>query len=169
MKSVHLVAVCCLSICSIPVLAQKAMSDQDFVDFAAQTDMVEANLGQLAGTAASGQAVKDYGKMLADDHTGDFTQLTQIAAQASLKMPTAIDDAHVKAVIAPMHKLNGAAFDKKYAADMVAGHTKAIATYKEEAAHAKNAALQTYAQQALPVLERHLSAAKDLQKSAGGK
>lgn len=169
MKSVHLVAACCLSICSIPAIAQKAMSDQQFVDFAAQTDMVEANLGQLAGTAASAQAVKDYGKMLSDDHTGDFTQLTQIASQANLKMPTAIDDAHVKEMIAPMHKLKGAAFDKKYIADMISGHTKAIATYKEEAAHAKNAALQTYAQQALPVLEKHLSGAKDLQKSASAK
>lgn len=107
--------------------------------------------------------------MLSDDHTGDFTQLTQIASQANLKMPTAIDDAHVKEMIAPMHKLKGAAFDKKYIADMISGHTKAIATYKEEAAHAKNAALQTYAQQALPVLEKHLSGAKDLQKSASAK
>ncbi|MGC2546527.1 MAG: hypothetical protein WA426_11825, partial [Silvibacterium sp.] len=56
-----LTAVCCLALCSIPALAQKkaaegrAMSDQQFVDFAAQTDMVEANLGQLAQTVASAQ------------------------------------------------------------------------------------------------------------------
>ena len=168
MKSL-LAAVCCLSMCSIPALAQKAMGDQEFLDFAAQTDMVEANLGQLAQTAGSALAVKDFGKMLSDDHTGDFTQLTQVAAQANLKMPTAIDDAHVKAMIAPMHKLNGAAFDKKYIGDMIAGHTKAIQVYKAEAANSKNSVLQTYAQQVLPVLEKHLSGAKDLQKSGGSK
>ena len=49
-------AVCCVALCSMPALAKEkaaaAMTDQQFVDFAAQTDMVEANLGQLAGTAA---------------------------------------------------------------------------------------------------------------------
>ena len=51
------------------------MSDQQFVDFAAQTDMVEANLGQLAESVASSQPVKDYAQMLVTDHTNDFNQL----------------------------------------------------------------------------------------------
>ena len=65
MKRVIL-TVCCIALGSFTVLAQKkaaeasAMTDQQFVDFAAQTDMVEANLGQLAQTAASSQPVKDY-------------------------------------------------------------------------------------------------------------
>ena len=56
MKRVIL-TVCCIALGSFTVLAQKkaaeasAMSDQQFVDFAAQTDMVEANLGQLAQAA----------------------------------------------------------------------------------------------------------------------
>ena len=32
----------------IPVLAQAGGNDQKFVDFAAQTDMTEAHLGQMA-------------------------------------------------------------------------------------------------------------------------
>ena len=60
------------------------MSDQQFVDFAAQTDMVEANLGQLAQTVASAQPVKDYGQMLVTDHTSDFHQLYDAAHQAGL-------------------------------------------------------------------------------------
>ena len=59
-------AVCCIALCSMPALAKEkaatgpVMSDQQFVDFAAQTDMVEANLGQLAESVASSQPVKDY-------------------------------------------------------------------------------------------------------------
>ena len=74
-------AVCCIALCSIPAMAQSkaargsAMSDQQFVDLAAQTDMVEANLGQLAESAASSQAVKDYAQMLVTDHTNDYHQL----------------------------------------------------------------------------------------------
>ena len=141
------------------------MTDQQFVDFAAQTDMVEANLGQMAGSVASAQPVKDYAQMLVTDHTNDFNQLYTVAQQANLNRPNAIDAEHNKAMIDPFQKLKGAAFDHKYAQEMVAGHTKAIAVYKKEAADAQNPALKSYAEQALPVLEKHLDGAKGLVKA----
>jgi len=167
-------AVCCVALCATPLLGQKktakgaagaAMTDQQFVDFAAQTDMVEANLGQMAQSSGSTQAVKDYGQMLTTDHTKDFNQLYTVAQQANLNRPSAIDAEQNKAMIDPFQKLQGAAFDKKFAHEMVAGHTKAIAVYKKEAADAQNPALKSYAQDALPVLQKHLDAAKDLEKA----
>ena len=140
------------------------MTDQQFVDFAAQTDMVEANLGQMAQSVGDAQAVKDYGQMLATDHTNDFHQLYTVAKGANLNMPDAIDKEHNKAMIDPFQKLKGAAFDHKYAHEMVAGHTKAIEVYKKEAADAQNAALKAYAEQTLPVLQKHLDGAKGLEK-----
>ena len=160
-------AVCCIALGSVTAIAQKkdaAMTDQKFVDFAAQTDMVEANLGQLASSAASSQEVKDYAQTLVTDHTSDFGQLHQAAQQASLNVPDAIDAEHDKAMIAPFQKLKGAAFDHRYVQEMVAGHTKAIAIYKKEADDAQNAAIKTYAQTALPVLQKHLDDAKKLEK-----
>ncbi len=165
--------VCCVALCSISALAQKkgaaGMTDQQFVDFAAQTDMVEANLGQLAQNVASSQSVKDYGQMLVTDHTSDYHQLYSAAQQASLNVPTAIDAEHNKAMIDPMEKLKGEAFDRHFITDMVSGHTKAVAIYKKEAADAENPALKNYAQAALPTLEKHLDDAKTLEKSGGKK
>lgn len=164
-------ALCCITLCSVPALAQTktarrpATSDQKFIDLAAQTDMVEANLGQLAQSAASSQSVKDYAQMLVTDHTKDFDQLYNIAHQANLNRPDAIDAAHNKAMIAPFQKLTGAAFDHRYIHDMVAGHTQAIAVYKKEAADAMNPAVKSYAEQALPVLQKHLADAKTLEKA----
>lgn len=163
--------VCCIALCSVPALTQTksaggpSTKDQKFVDFAAQTDMVEANLGQLADSAASSQQVKDYAQMLVTDHTADFHQLYSIANQANLTMPSAIDTVHNKTMIAPFQKLKGAAFDRKYIHEMVAGHTKAIAMYKKEAADAENADLKSYAAQALPTLQKHLDQAKALEKA----
>jgi len=166
-----LTAACCILVLSLPALAQKktaagkAMTDQQFVDFAGQTDMVEANLGQLAGNVASSQQVKDYASALVTDHTNDYQQLANAAKQANLNVPSAIDDEHNKAMIAPFQKLKGAAFDRKYAQEMVSGHTKAIEIYKKEASDGQNDAIKSYAQTALPVLEKHLSDAKDLEKA----
>jgi putative membrane protein len=138
------------------------MSDQKFVDFAAQTDMVEANLGDLAQDEGNSQAVKDYGQELATDHRADYQQLQSIAQQAGLNVPTAIDAEHNKAMVGPMHALKGAAFDRRFSHDMVAGHTQAIETYKKEAADGQNAALKQYAQNALSTLQKHLDDAKAL-------
>src|SRR5277367_1553834 len=163
-------AVCCFALSSVPGLAQHkasagGMTDQKFVDFAAQTDMVEANLGQLAQSAASSQPVKDYAQTLVTDHTNDFGQLYNIAHQNNLNMPDAIDAEHNKAMIDPFQKLKGAAFDHRYIQEMIAGHTKAIAVYKKEAADAQNPALKSYAEQALLVLQKHLDGAKGLEKA----
>ena len=162
--------VCCLALCSMFALAQEkaakgsAMSDQKFVDFAAQTDMVEANLGQMAQSVSDSQPVKDYAQMLVTDHTNDFNQLYGVAHQANLNMPNAIDAEHNKMMIDPFEKLKGAAFDHKYIHEMIEGHTKAITIYKKEAADAQNPALKSYAEQTLPTLQKHLDGAKALEK-----
>lgn len=164
-------AVCCIALGSIPALAQSkaargaAMTDQQFVDFAAQTDMVEANLGQLSQTLASSQPIKDYAQMLVADHTKDFNQLDDIAHQANLNRPNAIDAEHNKMMIDPFQNLKGAAFDRRYIQEMVTGHTKAIAVYTKESVDAQNPALKSYAEQALPLLQKHLEEAKALTKS----
>jgi len=169
MKSV-VSAACCLVLFSLPAFGQKKaaaptpMTSQQFVDFAAQTDMIEANLGQLAQDVASSQPVKDYGKMLVTDHTADYQKLQSVATQAGLTVPTAIDAEHNKSMIGPMHALKGAAFDHKYIAEMVSGHTKALAIYNDEAKNAQDAAIKTYAQNAIPVLQTHLQDAKALQQ-----
>jgi putative membrane protein len=141
-----------------------AMTDQQFLDFAAQTDMVEANIGQMAQSAGTAQAVKDFGQTLVTDHTKDYAQLGTIAKGANLTMPGSIDKEHNKMMIEPFTKLKGTAFDHKFAQEMVAGHTKAIAVYTKESKDATNPDLKSYAAQALPTLQQHLDTAKSLTK-----
>ena len=156
----------CLAICCLPILAQGtlAKADQQFLDMAAQTDMTEAHLGQMAADQAANSAVKDYAQMLVADHTSDYTQLGTLAPKAGGTIPKGIDVQHEK-MIAPFHKLKAAQFDQRYIHEMVAGHTKAIAAYKAEAANGENADIKAYANQALPTLEKHLQGAKDLMKT----
>jgi putative membrane protein len=161
-----------LSCALLPALASAkadrkgAMSDQQFVDFAAQTDMTEAHLGQLAQEQAATQGIKDSGQTLTTDHTNDYTQLTATAGKANLTVPKGVDAKHDK-MIAPFEKLHGAAFDSHFLHDMVAGHTAAIAVYKRESTDAQSADLKTYATNALPVLQKHLDDAKELEKNHG--
>lgn len=174
MKSI-LSAVCCIALCCSPLLAQhkagkaakskaaaaEPMTDQQFVDFAGQTDMLEANLGQLAASQAASQGVKDYAQMLVTDHTSDYNQLTAAAGKANLNVPKGLDAEHEK-MAASLEKLKGAAFDHQYIHEMIAGHEKAIAVYTKEASDAQSPDIKSYASTALPVLQKHLSGAQDI-------
>jgi putative membrane protein len=157
----------CCAVLNLPVLAQggeaAAMSDQDFVNLAAQTDMTEAHLGQMAADQAESQAVKDYAQMLVTDHTNDYTQLSTAAGKAGLTVPKGIDEKHNK-MIAMFEKLKGGAFDHHYIHEMAVGHEAAIAAYKKEVQEGQNPDIKAYATQALPILEKHLNGAKDLEK-----
>ena len=155
----------CYAVWQLAAMAQAGagMTDQDFINLAAQTDMTEAHLGKLAQEQGASQAVKDLGQMLAMDHTADYSQLGTIAMKAGLTVPKSIDAKHVK-MIAPFEKLKGKMFDRRYAQTMVKGHQEAIAAYKKEASDGQNAEIKAYAQQTLATLEKHLKTAQDAEK-----
>ena len=138
-------------------------ADQKFVDFAAQTDMTEAHVGQMAQDNADAQGVKDYAQMLNSDHTKDYGMLQTAAQKAGCTVPQGLDKMH-DAKIAPLAKMKGPAFDKKFVSTMVTGHEQALTEYKKEANDLQNPDLKNYAQSAIPVLQKHLDGAKDLEK-----
>lgn len=166
-------AVCCLALLAVPAISQKKhahatphatpMTDQQFIDMAAQTDMLEAHLGQMAANQAASQDVKDYAQMLVTDHTNDYQQLGAMAAKDSLTVPQGLDAGHNK-MIDPFNKLNGKAFDQRYIHEMIEGHTKAISVYTKESGDAQNGDVKSYAAATLPTLQKHLDGAKDVGK-----
>ena len=167
MKPLYIAVAAC-SLCALPAFSQGntcSAGDQKFVDFAAQTDMTEAHLGQVAQDKAESQGVKDYAQMLNTDHTKDYGMLQAAAQKAGCTVPQGLDAKH-NTLIAPLEKLKGKTFDTRFIHTMVTGHEQAIAEYKKEANDLQNADLKTYAQTALPVLQKHLDGAKDLAKPA---
>ena len=166
-----LAVVCCLSLCSIAVLAQRRAAreqtfrDQKFVNFVAQTDMVDANLSQLAEAEGASQPVKDCAQMLVSDHTSDYNKISDLAYKAGLRVPRAIDVENNRTTIGPLHSLKGTAFDRRYVREMIAEHAKAIAIYRKEAADAETPALRSYADKTLPELKKLLVEAKEVERA----
>jgi putative membrane protein len=165
--------ICCLALCSLTASAQTPpkdgpKNDQEFINMAAQTDMLEAHLGQMAADQAGNPAVKAYAEMLVADHTADYQQLNALAAKDNLTVPKGLDADHDK-MIAPFRNLKGAAFDAKYTHEMIMGHSQAIAVYTQESTGAQNPDVKSYASATLPALNKHLDAAKDLAKKPAAK
>jgi putative membrane protein len=76
-------------------------------------------------------------------------------------------DAKQNKMIAPYEKLKGAAFDRKYLHDMVAGHEAAISAYNKQSRDGQNPDIKAYATATLPDLQKHEDDAKALMKSSG--
>lgn len=128
-----------------------------------QTNNAEIKFGQAAQDMGSTQAVRDFGKMLVDDHTKANSQAAEIAKAMNVIVPTSIkpDD---MAAYNMATSMKGADFDKDFADAMVKGHQKAVDTFQQEVDSGDPAQVTDFAKQTLPTLKKHLETAKSLQK-----
>jgi len=142
---------------------QKASkADQSFLKEAIEGDMAEVKMGELAQQKGQSQDVKQFGQMLQDDHGKHLQQAQQQAQQMGVTPPTQ-PNAKQKAMYDHMSKLSGAQFDKAFAQGMVKDHKQDIAKYQKEAK--SKGPLAQFAQQTLPVLQKHLQTAQSIQNS----
>lgn len=128
-----------------------------------QTDNAEIRFGGAAETMGSTQAVKDFGKMLVDDHTKHKDKATQIATALNVPVPqgtTADADSEYNMATS----MSGTGFDKDFLTAMVKGHQAAIDKFQMEAASSDPAQVTGFAKDSLPTLKKHLAKAQSLQK-----
>ena len=148
---------------SSSALAQGA--DQKFIKEAIEGNLAEVQMGQLAQQQGATQSVKDFGQMLVTDHSQANTKANDVANSLKVTPPTE-PNAKQKKEYDKMSKLNGAAFDKAFAAHMVADHKKDIAAYKKESS-SKNTTVAAYASETLPMLYRDLQEAQAIAARLG--
>ena len=135
-------------------------NNTDFLTEAAGGGMMEVQLGQLAKTHASSQAVKDFGSMMVRDHSNANTQLKSIATKKNVTLPATLPEKLQKHVDDLTAK-NGAEFDKDYISMMVDDHEKDIKLFEKCAKNDKeDADVKGFAAKTLPTLYKHLDAAK---------
>lgn len=138
--------------------------DALFLVNAAEINLEEIQLGQLAQQKSKAVDVKDYGKMLEDSHRKSLNDLTTLAAKKSIAIPTSLTD---KAQVA-YKKLMDAAdvdFDKLFCDMMVSGHKDAIAKFDKASTESKDSDIKVWATATLPSLHSHLEQAITCQKN----
>ena len=136
-------------------------ADRDFVMQAADGNLAEVALGQLAVDSGSSDEVKKFGQRMIDDHGKSYKELSEIATQQGIttpKEPSAKKQAETK----KFAKLKGNEFDRQFAEHMVADHEKTIKLFKQAAGKARSEEIKAYATKTLPTLEEHLKLARAL-------
>lgn len=141
-------------------------ADRKFAMNTAMSGMTEVQLGRIATQQGASDAVKQFGQRMVDDHTKANNDLMQWAATSGLTLPTTLDAKH-QAMVDKMSRLNGAAFDKAYAKNMVSDHMKAVSMFQKEAASGGDSGLKSFASSTLPTLQEHLTMARGLSTGGG--
>jgi putative membrane protein len=141
--------------------------DAHFAKEAAQGGMAEVKLGQLAQEKGSNDLVKSFAKRMVDDHSKANDKLKEVASRESITLPNDLS-AKDQATYDRLSKLNGAAFDRAYARDMVKDHETDVAAFQKEANGGKTDSLKSFASETLPTLQDHLKQAKEMMKNVGG-
>jgi len=132
---------------------------QDFAQDAATGGMMEVQLGKIAENNSVTQSVKDFGKMMVDDHSKINDQLKDLASKKNVSLPTAVTNDQQKD-IDKLTKETGANFDKDYVSMMVKDHEKDIAAFKKAGEKIKDADFKDFVMKTLPTLQKHLDAIK---------
>ena len=144
--------------------SRKGSKDAMFIREAAAGNLAEIKMGRIGLDKASSPEVKQFAQRLVDDHTKANDQLSTLAQQKQVTLPTE-PMAKEQKKATQLQSLSGAAFDKAWTNDMVMDHKKDVAKYAKESTQAKDTDVRQYASTTLPVLKTHLQMAEQIKKS----
>jgi putative membrane protein len=140
----------------------------DFMVYAADLNLQEIELGELAMGNGYDPEVKKMGKMMAADHHKALDELKKMAAERTVSLPESVSDEHKKDCD-KLSKKTKKDFDKDYCDMMVDGHEDAIKRFEKEAEEGKDEGVRQWAFQMLPSLRTHLDHALECQKKCDNK
>ena len=147
-----------------PAKSALSKTDQQIVIGMARANMAEVEAGKLALANGESAEVKAYAQQMVDDHTKALADVTTLAQEKGVTLPTELDAKH-KAMAAKLSKLKGAKFDHMYMAQAgVNDHKQVHAMLKKDEKRATDPAVKALASKMLPTVEQHLHTASEKHK-----
>lgn len=130
---------------------------------AAEINLEEISLGQLAQQKGNIDHVKELGKMMEADHTQLLTDVTALAKAKVVSLPTSQTESGM-AAYKKLDEKSGNDFGKEYSDMMVNGHKDAIALFEKASTECADPEIRAWATATLPALRTHLDQALICQK-----
>ncbi|MGH7243299.1 MAG: DUF4142 domain-containing protein [Phycisphaerales bacterium] len=167
------------------VYASSATADQKILSLLHFKNQKEIELGRLAATNGSSEAVKDYGNMLVREHTSADAKVMAVASRTGTSLMSdtetqnmmraekaAKDDSNrekmaddsqvMKDPVEELRGLNGADFDRAFAQKMVKGHEKLAAAIEKAKPQVRNEQTRQLLNELLPTVRHHEQMAREL-------
>ena len=163
-----------LLVCSAPIITLTAQntnqnskdsslqaSDKKFVAAAAESGLTEKALGKLGHNQGSATQVKEYGRMMEQDHSKANEELRDLANRHHMTLPSALPAA-IQKKHDDLKTKSGKDFDQAFMKQMIEDHQKAISLFENEVKNGQNEQIRTWAKKTLPTLKQHLQQAQKI-------
>ena len=142
----------------------KQEKDAQFLVNAAEINLEEIQLGQLAQQKGGTAEVKELGKMMEDAHTKSLNELKALAKSKMITIPTSPTN-NAQDAYKDLNEKSGNDFDKAYADLMVSEHKDAIEAFEDASEDSNDNDIKNWARASLPGLRTHLEHSIDCQNN----
>jgi putative membrane protein len=142
--------------------------DAQFLVNAAEINLEEIELGQLAQKIGRTTHVRELGKMMEQAHSKSQNDLIALAKSKIVTIPTSPTN-EAKDAYKKLNEKPGNDFDKAYADMMVSKHKDAIATFEKASKDGNDAEIKNWAIVSLPDLRIHLDESINCQNKCNSK
>jgi putative membrane protein len=147
---------------AIPAHAQSD-DDKKFLATAAQSDVNEIKISQLAEQKATNPDVKAFARKMVTEHKQMTASMKPWATKWDVPPPSDLDADHQKEYD-KLNGLSGGDFDKEYIDAMVSDHAKALDAFTSEAKDTKDASFRAAVLRGKTKVAAHKNMAYDLKK-----
>jgi putative membrane protein len=135
--------------------------DRNFMFQASFANHGEVAAGQLAASKGMDASVRAFGQHMVAEHTKAQNELTALAAQWGIGLPSTPDTEHLQ-LLQRLQTLSGHAFDTAYIHSQVEDHRKALQLFSDEVVWGNNKQVKWYAAKYHPHILEHKTTAESI-------
>jgi putative membrane protein len=133
---------------------------------AAKMNMATIRFAQLASQKAESSELKQFARMLEQDHKQAQSDLKSLAQKHNATLPTALD-AKCEEEISKLQGKSGQEFDREFAKGAVEGHAMAVAHLEQATREAQDNDLRMYSRKMLSKVKEHQQRGREVAKAVG--
>lgn len=152
-----------------PPPAQARSQAAAYVAAAGKSDLYEIQSSQVALEKAQTPAIRAFAQMLIEHHEMTTAATLKAAAKAGMPPARSALDAAATASVAELQSASAADFDRLYLAQQIPAHKAALELHKGFSANGDQTDLRASAAAAVPIVQKHLVAAMELQRNGPAK
>jgi putative membrane protein len=135
--------------------------DRQFVEKAAQANMAEIEMAQLALEKATSPEVKQLAQTIQQDHQKAQEKLQSVAQDQNINLPSEPSQ-KAKQEKQKLEAMSAQQFEREYVQHMVQDHKKDIKEFQQATKQASGD-VQQFASSTLPALQKHLQMAQQIE------
>jgi putative membrane protein len=144
-----------------PPAAARSQADA-YVVAAAKSDLYEITSSRIAAKKSPTPAVREFAAMLVRHHQQTTAATKAAAAKSGLSPKPPALDAGAAASVKELQSVSARDFDRLYLGQQVPAHQAALDLHRSYGEQGDKPALRASAKTAVPIVQRHLDAAKTL-------